>query len=299
MNGDRIPREGHAGPTRVWILNARGYATMTGARCKIFRRRCESRKTNGLPWLQSGSPTSHGRTCRNMIVGTKTRLSGASQVGIDAIPVPRWSGLISTYDAKHARDMDSSRLRYDDGPSERCRVADRKTQQGCRVAGLAPACADTRSHMRQEDHGSVWTRSRTDTATEGQMLESRACDTITDVARNFAELSDEPWEGNSLEVPSASRRPAGSEKAETRSLDKVLHSPPLTLCGLPLPAIQRITDDNRLIADIFSEQTEASEALLLSRDLDTLSLAKLQRTRSLAWLPTSRQRTSLASLQAW
>ena len=86
----------------------------------------------------------------NMIVGTKTRLSGASQVGIDAIPVPRWSGLIATYDAKHARDMDSSRLRYDDGPSERYRVADPKTQQGCRVAGLAPACADTRSHIRQE-----------------------------------------------------------------------------------------------------------------------------------------------------
>ena len=52
-----------------------------------------------------------------MIVGTKTRLSGASQVCIDAIPVPRWSGLIATYDAKHARDMDFSRLRYDDGPS--------------------------------------------------------------------------------------------------------------------------------------------------------------------------------------
>ena len=64
------------------------------------------------------------------------------------------SALIATYDAKHARDMDSSRLRYDDGPSERCRAADRKTQQGCRVAGLAPACADTRSHMRQEDRES-------------------------------------------------------------------------------------------------------------------------------------------------
>ena len=149
MNGDRFPREGHAGPTRVEILNARGYATMTGASCGIFRRRCESQKIKGLLWRQSGSPTLHGRTCRNMIVGTKARLSGASQVRIDAIPVPRWSGLIATYDAKHARDMDSSRLRYDDGPSERCRVADRKTQQGCRVADLAPACADTRSNMRQ------------------------------------------------------------------------------------------------------------------------------------------------------
>ena len=91
-----------------------------------------------------------------MIVGAKTHLSGASRVGIDAIPVPRWSGLIATYDAKHARDMDSSRLRYDDEPSERCRVADRKTQQGCRVAGLAPACADTRSHMRQRYGGRSW-----------------------------------------------------------------------------------------------------------------------------------------------
>ena len=109
--------------------------------------------------IRLGQPTphryrQHDETSRNMIVGTKTQLSGASPVGIDAIPVPRWSGLIATYDAKHARDMDSSRLRYDDGPSERCRVADRKTQQGCRVAGLAPACADTRSHITQEGHGS-------------------------------------------------------------------------------------------------------------------------------------------------
>ena len=48
MNGDRIPGEGHTGPARVWILNACGYATMTGASCGIFRCRYESRKTNGL-----------------------------------------------------------------------------------------------------------------------------------------------------------------------------------------------------------------------------------------------------------
>ena len=71
------------------------------------------------------------------------------QVDFGRAPVSVGSALIATYDAKHARDMDFSRLRYDDGPSERCRAADRKTQQGCRVAGLAPACADTRSHMRQ------------------------------------------------------------------------------------------------------------------------------------------------------
>ena len=66
MNGDQIPREGHAGPTRVWILNARGYATMTGASCGFFRGRCESRKANRLPWRQSGSTPLHGRTGRNM-----------------------------------------------------------------------------------------------------------------------------------------------------------------------------------------------------------------------------------------
>ena len=76
MNGDRFPREGHAGPTRVWILNARGYATMTGASCGIFRRRCESRKTNGLPWRQSGSPTLHGRTGRNMSIEGRPAISG-------------------------------------------------------------------------------------------------------------------------------------------------------------------------------------------------------------------------------
>ena len=150
MNGDRIPSEGHAGPTRVWILNARGYATMTGASCGFFRGRCESRKANGLPWRQSRPRTLHGRTSRNMIVGRKTRLSGASQVGIDAIPVPRWPGLIATCDAKPGRDMDSSRLRYDDGPSERCRAADRKSQQGCRVADSTAAALDPRLHIRQE-----------------------------------------------------------------------------------------------------------------------------------------------------
>ena len=73
------------------------------------------------------------------------------QVDFGGAPVSVGSALIATYDAKHARDMDSSRLRYDDGPSERCRAADRKTQQGCRVAGLAPACADTRLHIRQSN----------------------------------------------------------------------------------------------------------------------------------------------------
>ena len=106
--GTEIPREGHAEPTRVWILNARGYATMTGARCKIFRRRCESRKTNGLPWLQSGSPTLHGRTGRNMYLGRRTTVSGTSHVEISGVPETVWSPLIATIDAMHATGMESS-----------------------------------------------------------------------------------------------------------------------------------------------------------------------------------------------
>ena len=79
-------------------------------------------------------------------------------VDFGGAPVSVGSALIATYNAKHARDMDSSRLRYDHGPSERCRAADRKTQQGCRVAGLAPACADTRSHIRQLDRAGTFLR---------------------------------------------------------------------------------------------------------------------------------------------
>ena len=71
------------------------------------------------------------------------------QVEFGGAPVLVGSAWIATYDVKHARDIDSNRLRYDDGRSERCRAADRKTQQGCRVADSAAAALDARVHMRQ------------------------------------------------------------------------------------------------------------------------------------------------------
>ena len=57
MNGDRFPREGHAGPTRVEILNARSFATMNGASCGIFRCRCESRKWVALETVRFAHAT--------------------------------------------------------------------------------------------------------------------------------------------------------------------------------------------------------------------------------------------------
>ena len=57
----------------------------------------------------------------------------------------------------HATDMETSRLRYDDRPSERFRAPDRKTQQRRRVAGLAAAGLDARLHIRQEGYTVVKT----------------------------------------------------------------------------------------------------------------------------------------------
>ena len=67
------------------------------------------------------------------------------------MPVSVRSALIATNNAGHARDMDVSRLRYDDRPFERCRAADRKTQQGRRVAGLPAAASNARLHIEQLD----------------------------------------------------------------------------------------------------------------------------------------------------
>ena len=62
--------------------------------------------------------------------------------------------VIATADAKDASELDSSRLRYDDQPSGRCRAADPKSQPGRALAALPAAGLDGRLHMRQEGHGS-------------------------------------------------------------------------------------------------------------------------------------------------
>ena len=73
----------------------------------------------------------------NTFVSRKTTRSGRSQVDLGTIPVSGGSAFIATNVAMRGTDMESSRLRYDDRPSERFRAVDRKTQQGRQVVGLA------------------------------------------------------------------------------------------------------------------------------------------------------------------
>ena len=96
-----------------------------------------------------GSVRADRRNRQKHVRGRKTPVSGTSHVDFSGVPVSVGSALIATYDAMHARDMDSSRLRYDDRRSERWRAADRKMQRGRRVAGLAAAGLDARLHIRQ------------------------------------------------------------------------------------------------------------------------------------------------------
>ena len=48
MNGDRLPREGHAKPVRDSRLKSRAFAAMTGGAAHSFERTEESRPGLGL-----------------------------------------------------------------------------------------------------------------------------------------------------------------------------------------------------------------------------------------------------------
>ena len=61
---------------------------------------------------------------------------------------------IPTWNDTDTPDMETSRLRYDDGPSGPHSSIAGKSQCGRRVAGLAAAGMDTRLHMRQGSRGS-------------------------------------------------------------------------------------------------------------------------------------------------
>ena len=138
-----------ARPGMLGKLKPGGFGTMTAIQNARSYWRREASQNNGLTGDCRYRYRQDGKSSRNMCDRQKTTVSGTSQVDFGGAPVSVASALIATYDAKHARDMDSSRLRYDDRPSESCRAADRKTQQGCRVAGLAAAALDARLHMRQ------------------------------------------------------------------------------------------------------------------------------------------------------
>ena len=81
--------EGHRRTDEPPSLHARASAAMTGGGTRSFERTGEPRPGLGLRRSARPRPPRYDRTGRNMTLGAKTRLSGASQVGTDAIPVPR------------------------------------------------------------------------------------------------------------------------------------------------------------------------------------------------------------------
>ena len=62
---------------------------------------------------------------------------------------------IPTWNATDTPDMETSRLRYDDGPSGAHSSIAEKSQCGRWVAVLAAASLDTRLHMRQINNQSM------------------------------------------------------------------------------------------------------------------------------------------------
>ena len=111
----------------------------------------ESRERSGLGRSASSRCAPLGKTGRNMCAERKTTVSAKSHVDFGGVSVSVRSAFIATNDAMRATDMQTSRLRNDDRPSERFRAVDRKTQHGRRVAGLACAGLDARLQIRQSD----------------------------------------------------------------------------------------------------------------------------------------------------
>ena len=162
MNGGRTRSQGQAVPHGVQILNARGCATMTGAGCGISRRCCELRKTNGLPWRQSGSPTLHGRKSRNTSERHAAALSRGSQLNDCRMPASLDSRLVARTHGMDASELDYGRSRGDYQSSGCCSNPCRKSQPGRVVTALPAGVLDGRLHMRQEYKGQkqlgrVWT----------------------------------------------------------------------------------------------------------------------------------------------
>jgi hypothetical protein len=65
-----------------------------------------------------------------MTDGPSTTASGTGQINFRRVLATEAALFIAPIDDMHASEMESSRLRYDDRPSERCRSADRKTRSG-------------------------------------------------------------------------------------------------------------------------------------------------------------------------
>ena len=139
----------------VWAVNG-GEALANGEEARIagvgsFGTRSQPARTGRNPMGRRGSfdigvaaAFSEGRK--------GTQGCGVRRLEVVSVGWPQ----IPTWNATDTHDMETSRLRYDDGPSGPHSSIAGKSQCGRRVAGLAAACLYTRLHMRQGGRGGAW-----------------------------------------------------------------------------------------------------------------------------------------------
>ena len=149
-------RSGQMAPPVPRTLKPGGCGTKTGVRAVSVRCYQELRQVNGLAAMQLPDWRRAGKSSRNM--NAERRHDGFLRR-----PNPLWWGardrgcpMIATKDAMYASEIESGRLRYDDGRFERCRAVDRKTQQPRHVEGRVATSRNARMYMRQEVRGCSW-----------------------------------------------------------------------------------------------------------------------------------------------
>ena len=102
MNGDRIPREGHAKPVRDSRLKSRVYAAMTGGGAGSFEGTGESRPGLGLRRMARTRPSAYGRTSRNVYDAERPRRPLADIGAIKFTALTRNSSDYSEKPQRHA-----------------------------------------------------------------------------------------------------------------------------------------------------------------------------------------------------
>ena len=140
-------------PAMPGVLNSTGCDAMTGVRAGLIEHRPERRPSLPFGASLKGRHTAPGQESRNVPETGTTRDCGASQVVFDTTPVSMCSHLVATNDAMHATVLELRRFRYDYRICEHCQPDDRRVQRQPRIAGLATAGLDARSHMRQVGRG--------------------------------------------------------------------------------------------------------------------------------------------------
>ena len=96
-----------------WSLIALGSGAKTGAATHSFERTGESRPHLGLRRSARPQPARYDRSGRNTSDGPKPEVIGKSQVDLHRMQVSIGSPVIMTADGMHAKDVKSSRLRYE------------------------------------------------------------------------------------------------------------------------------------------------------------------------------------------